>query len=167
MQSGKNYDLILSRNFLICVMILFNLQKLKQRLISNTLSDKEYFFYLIANWLLFGMICFAIVIDQYGNPGVVVLLLIIPIPGLFIAYRENQKGDGINYLQRIIPLHFVTGLRLCSLSAAWLILVHLVDHYLLDNSLGEDVHTGFLGGMLGVFYYSLISSIKNISSSKE
>ena len=88
-----------------------SLAALEKKLTQNEISQKDSFLFLLVNWMVFGMIGFLVADAQHDNPGVLGMLVIIPAIGLIIGYFANKKGDGKNYLLRMVSLHWVIGVR--------------------------------------------------------
>jgi hypothetical protein len=140
-----------------------DLKDLEKRLAENSVSDKEGFRYLLANWILFGSLSFAAVTEQYGNPGVMVILLLIPVISLIIGYRANQKGDGKEFLKRFISVHFVAGIRIIVIA-----ILLSIPAGLLGSVIPEGITRRLLFGTIilttGISYYWIMAgSIKKIS----
>lgn len=139
------------------------LKDLEKRLIDRHVPDSEGFLYLLASWIIFGSISFWAAITQYGNPGVIVVLLIIPVIALFLTWRGNQSGDGQEYLKRAISIHFVVGVRYLLLAACFTL---LAETFL--TSLSEGLLKGVLTGgptaaiVLG-YFFSLFRSVRRVA----
>lgn len=143
-----------------------HLKSLIARLQKDELSSLEEMLFLLANWSVFGFLSFIFVNQQYDNPGVILMLTALPIIGLFISYRSNAKGDGKDFLKRLIPLHFNLGLRFMVLSIISLIISaqigQVIDHPAIK---GFFIGGIFFAVILG-FYISLGRSISKISTIK-
>ena len=145
-------------------MNIINLKDLEIRLSENYVSEKEGFQYLLANWLVFGMIAFGAVDKNYDNPGVMLMLLVIPSMGLLIGYFANQKGDGKDFLKRFIAVHWILGIRFFALLIAGIVLLDL-----LTDPINSEAIRGWISGLfciaIGVgFYYSLSRTLRKIAN---
>jgi hypothetical protein len=144
----------------------FNLKDLEKRLAENNVSDKEGFYFLLANWIVFGSFSFAAVTEQYGNPGVMVMLLAIPVISLVIGFKANQKGDGKDFLKRFISLHFVIGIRIIVFIILLALPVGLLGSFISNVMIRQFLFGGFIATAGIIYYWYLARSIKNISSTK-
>lgn len=144
-------------------MNLINLKDLQIRLSENLVSEREAFQYLLANWLLFGMIAFGAVDKNHDNPGVMLMLLLIPSFGLLIAYFANKTGDGQDFLKRFIAIHWILGLRfLAILIAGMFFTVYLISSF--NNQILKNWIIGLFCISVGIgFYISLARAIRGIS----
>lgn len=145
-------------------MNIINLKDLKVRLSENRVSEKEGFSYLLANWLVFGMIAFGAVDKNYDNPGVMLMLLVIPSIGLLIGYLANQKGDGRDFLKRFIAVHWILGLRFFVLLLGGMFLMsYLVSH--INNEAFKGWTIGLFCMTVGIsFYYTLSRTLRKIAT---
>ncbi|NUQ81897.1 MAG: hypothetical protein HUU10_09830 [Bacteroidetes bacterium] len=140
-------------------MILFNLKALESRLKNREMTQPEYFRYLMANWLVLGTLSFLVVDDQWDNPGVAGMLLIIPAVGVLLGYRSNRKGDNADFLNRFIKLHFVIGMRFFLLSIAVVLLVALIGQFIPDHPVKGFILGGSVMAVMIGFYGSLARSV--------
>src|SRR5690606_35581223 len=89
--------------------------------------------------------------------------IIVPVIGLFLTFNANKKGDGKNYLIRLISLHFLIGIRYFILTLLLAIPVGLITSLIPDQAVKGFLHGGFVAGMGIAFYYSLASSVRRVS----
>ena len=144
----------------------FNLKDLEQRLADDNISSKEEFYYLLANFILFAFIYIAAGRSQYDNPGVFVLLILIPAIGLFITFKANQKGDDKDYLKRILSLHWVVGIRVFVFAILFSIPVSFIISFISNAAVRGFLRGGYFAAAGIVFYIYLTRSIKKISNIK-
>ncbi len=144
----------------------FNLKDLEKRLAENNVSDKEGFRYLLANWIVFGSLSFAAVTEQYGNPGVMVMLLAVPVISLIIGFKANQKGDGKDFLKRFISVNFVIGIQFIVFTILFAIPVGLLGSFISNVIIRHFLFGGFISASGITYYWYLARSIKKISSTK-
>lgn len=141
----------------------FNLKYLENELIQNQITDKKTFLFLIMNWIVFGFTSFAIVTAQYGNPGVMVVLIILPILGVIPSFIANQNGDGKHFLVRLVMFHFAIGIRYFLSTIATVIVVDFLKTIFPDINLLEFLLALFAIFIIGGFYFHLFISINKIS----
>lgn len=93
----------------------FNLRDLENRLIESEVSDKEGFYYLLANLILFGLASYGTV-ESYNHGAFlfveIAVMVFITIVGLNYTFKANKSGDGQDYFKRFLSLYFVIGIRL-------------------------------------------------------
>lgn len=144
---------------------MLNLKKTERKLTESIMTQKEQFWYLFANWAIFGFLSFIVVDKNYDNPGVLVMLTILPLIGLVSCYRANIKGDGKQFLSRFISLHFVVGIRFLALILVTMLSANLFVEYIqIENEAIKGFSIGglFLFLLIG-FYRSLYSAMKRIA----
>lgn len=139
------------------------LKDIEKRLTQHSVSEKEGFLFLAANWIIFGFTSFAIVIGQYGNPGVMVILVILPVIGVTPSFIANQKGDGRDFLKRLVLLHFAVGIRYFAFTVFLMIVGNIVESQIQNHDLIEFVLSGFSPFIVVGFYYHLAKSITRVS----
>jgi len=143
----------------------FNLKDLEKRLAENNVSDKEGFYYLLANWIVFGSISFAAITEQYGNPGVMVILIVIPVVSLTLGFIVNQKGDGKDFLKRFISVHFLVGIRIIVFAILIGLPIDLLGSYIL-KVIRHILFGSFIAAAVIAYYWFLARSIKRISHTR-
>ena len=120
----------------------------------------------MANFIVFGLTSFMAINVYHDDPGIIFLLILIPVVGLILTFKANQIGDGKDYLKRFISLHFVIGIRFYVFT-----ILFMIGAGFLVSFIPNQVIKGFLfGGLIAAFgigfYYSLARSIKNVSKPK-
>lgn len=140
------------------------LKNLENELVHNLVSDKKAFVFLIMNWIVFGFTSFAIVTAQYGNPGVMVVLIILPILGVIPSFLANQKGDGKNFLIRLVMLHFAIGIRYFLSTIGTVIVIDFLKTQIPDSGYLEFLLALFSLFIIVSFYINLFIMMKRIAS---
>lgn len=151
----------------------FNLKDLENRLIENQVSDQEGFYYLLANFILFGLTSYGGT-QTYNHSAFlyaeIILILIITIVGLNLTFKVNKSGDGDSYFKRFLALYFVIGIRLIVFIFLLAIPVGILAYIIFgENSPGEmlrdGLFLGFLTAVMTVYYYFIIRSFKKVALS--
>jgi hypothetical protein len=143
-----------------------HLNSLMDRLKRNEINNLEEMLFLLANWCVFGFLSFVFVNQQYDNPGVIIMLTLLPTIGLFISYRSNSKGDGKDFLKRLIPLHFNLGIRFMILSFISLLLSSKIGQFIEHPAIKGFFIGGMFFGVILTFYISLSRSMAKVSAPK-
>jgi hypothetical protein len=152
-------------------MIWFDIGELELRLKNGDLSDKDSFYYLLANLILFAI---APYIDSQDDTSkwVIALEIVIAIAmtviGTKMTFDINSAGDNNDYLKRFLSLSFVTSIRLLVFVCIAAIPVGTVI-YFLGESIGAsknianlfDIAFTVIAGL--VYYVMLTRSFKRVS----
>lgn len=140
-----------------------HLRTLTNNLRANRLSELEKMLFLLANWCVFGFLSYVFVMRQYGNPGVIIMMTLLPAIGVLIGYRQYAKANKRQFITHFIPLHFVLGYRF---------LVLTIFAFLLSSQLGTFIESvparGFFNGgilmlMILGFYFRLAHHMRKLS----
>lgn len=156
----------------------FNLKDLENRLIKDEVSDREGYYYLLANLILFGLAPYA---TSYSyNSSIfsfaeVISVIAITFFGVKLSFKANQNGNGSNYFKRFVALYFVIGIRLTVFTILLAIPVGIVVGILESSTSGElipnkyvqdTLYLVFYSGIGIVYYYLLVRSFKTVAQSK-
>ncbi len=152
-------------------MIWFDIGELELRLKNGDLSDKDSFYYLLANLVLFSIVPY-IESNDYTNKWLIALeiavLIAMTVIGTKRTFDINSAGDNKDYLKRFLSLSFVTGIRLLVLVCIAAIPVGTIV-YLLDKSIRAienidnlfDIAVTVVANL--VYYFMLTKSFKRVS----
>ena len=148
-------------------MYFWNINKLKEELKTETLTQFDNFKYLLAYIIAISL--FTMIPTPINNLWDIVInisVLIITIVGVYCTYRSNNGLSGKNYLQRFFALNWVFGIRfivffmligipLCFL----LVFIGLVD---LNKSNLVDVIVVAISEI--IFYWRLSFHFKDVAN---
>jgi hypothetical protein len=152
-------------------MIWFDIGELELRLKNGDLSDKDSFYYLLANLVLYAI---APYIDSNDDTTKwlialeIVIAIAMTVIGTKMTFDTNSAGDNKDYLKRFLSLSFVTGIRLLVFVCIAAIPVGTVIFFL-GESIGAsknmanlfDIAFTVVAGL--VYYFLLIKSFRRVS----
>lgn len=143
-------------------MIIYNIRKLENKLISDKVSDKEALNYLIANLLLW-TICTCLGSEQSFQLKEFLELLVLGAILIYACkecYKINRSGDNKDFLKRFLALYFVLSIRLLGLllffGMIFIIFFQLINSYEFLNGEYFDWILDFLTIVIEVLFYNLL-----------
>jgi len=152
----------------------WNLSAAKRDLISGELTSRQLLPYVLAFGLLetgsIELSFLAPVSEDLGTTQIllVLLTLVLTVLGLLYVYRENGGAVGKQFLERLLVLGWVTGIRF----AVFLLLLFVVTGALAafsDVAAGaiDSVMGPFLSLSLGIYYVYLGHHVASIANGSQ
>lgn len=147
-------------------MYFWKIDNLKKDLIKKPLSEKEQFKYLIATIILFNLALATNLLmeNSIWNIYSVIISGIVDIFGMFFLYRINGGSNGKYFLQRLLSLGWVIGIR-------WTVLILLPINIIVFN-LGVPEDTAVFSLVIDnltylVYLWMLGKNIKEVAAKFE
>lgn len=152
-------------------MIWFDIQQLETGLKNRTLSEKQIFYYLLANLILFSVVPYIATNNNQNNWLIafeILIIITITIIGTKKTFDINSAGDNKDYYERFLSLSFVVGIRFIVLVLVLMIPFYIIEDLVAKNiSVNKDL-TGLSDILFAVvgevlYYYMLTKSFKRVS----
>ena len=142
-------------------MIIWNTNKLKSKLCTNTFSEKDRLFYLVIFLFLVGSIIEITVFMPAITPNLSTILTSIvnigcSIIGTIVAYKVNGGNQGHDFLGRYISIGFIVGLKLFIISLLVQLFLSLTFMFVnsdLFNFVNSDLGIHSVSLLFTVIYY--------------
>ena len=152
-------------------MILFDIDRLEQKLRNGDLSDKEVFNYLLAIVIATSLFSYASP-EGYESKWLIslemVLSTIFMAAGAWFTFHINKSGDNQDYFRRYLSLSVVVFVRTALLMIGLMIPVLLIQELLDKGGLLSTFHKDLTSilvvlGANGLFIYLLINAFRRVS----
>jgi hypothetical protein len=119
-------------------MYIWRINRLRQQLAKNGLSQKQAFYYFLATSILSGLLYEIVANGPASEVKLVDLLdtvmyLGFTIGGIVWCYKQNGGAAGTDFLERIVPIGWVMFWRLVSLVIPFFVIVGAIDWYQTGN----------------------------------
>lgn len=137
-----------------------SIREMADHLASGRVSDWHSFLFLFGNWAVFGTIAIGAAGVNDDAPGLLLLLIVLPMIGLFIGFITNYRSDGKDFLKRFVVFHFVVGARFIFIIPIAFVLASLLLRQLFDGDLEGFLQFLVLAGLMFSFYYTLASCMR-------
>jgi len=135
-----------------CNMYLWNTNALANELKEGTLSEREKFKYYITSTLLYELLILVTSFSARTFSAVEIFLSLLSIAILFFgtyqSYRVNQKGDGLNFIERFICLSLPIGIKII----VWYFLGMIIFFIVMILLGGRSSELNDYGTFWGLFY---------------
>ncbi len=92
-------------------MYIWNIDKLKQALIKDTISEYEQFKYLLAN-IIIGPLPIQFKTLQYEYKSYWIVIHVITVCGIIYCFIKNNGKEGSHFLSKFLSVSFVINIRL-------------------------------------------------------
>lgn len=158
-------------------MYIWNKKALEQKLIDDSLTEREkfsYVFALIFSYVLGSSIAifFPEEVSEIAVLGQVFMLILTAI-GIIWCFQINQSGDGTKFVERFVCIGWVMSIRVLAMYLIFLIVASVIFS-LADREGFDEILSGpsiildiLLIGILTIIYYWRVStSIAVIANAK-
>jgi hypothetical protein len=137
-----------------------SIREMTHHLANGRVNDWHSFLFLFGNWAVFGTIAIGAAGANDDAPGLLLLLIVLPMVGLFIGFITNYRSDGKDFLKRFVVFHFVVGARFFFIIPTAFALASYALRQLFDGDIEGFLQFLVLAGLLFSFYYTLASCMR-------
>lgn len=137
-----------------------SLRDMTAHLASGRVNDWHSFLFLFGNWAVFGTIAIGAAGANDDAPGLLLLLIVLPMVGLFIGFITNYRADGKDFLKRFVVFHFVVGTRFIFIIPVAFAAVSFLLNQSFEGDLRGFLQFIVLAGLLYSFYHTLASCMR-------
>ena len=119
-------------------MYFWQIRKLREQLATSGLSSRQAFSYYLATAILGALLYEAVANGPSSEASPVdvldaVLYFSCLIGGIIWSYRQNGGADGIDFLDRLVPIAWVMFWRLVAVVIPFFVVVGAIDWYRTGN----------------------------------
>lgn len=149
-------------------MIWFDIKKLENKILRNELTDKEGYYYFLANSIL-TLIAMNLGSNDSGGWKITgfVVSIVVTIWGIQASYSANNEVDGKDFLKRFLAFGWVIGMRLMVVLFPVLILGGIIfGIYCTVNNIDLQSQKSLFGlvGLVFMFFFTVICYLLIINS---
>jgi len=136
-------------------MYFWKIKSLKERLKNNTIETKEYFFYLVAYSILYGISLILTVIQLYKTWGIsmAIIQVLLFAGGIYYAYYSNGGAKGEAFLKRFFSIGWVFLLRATFFMSIGMLNLYVMTHLFGMEKMFTVNNSAIIGLLFEILFY--------------